>query len=742
MFKNPQHKLIDLHGMSVEQAELTVKYHLSVAFRGGDRKIRFVTGRGNHVNKKGKRGVLFAHFESWINDSKCSNVIQTFEKHDGYYEVYFKPTPNEELLQAFYKEFDQALKPDIDKFKLLAEQGDPAIQNLYAAALREGIGVTKNDKMAFRYDKLAAHAGNPNAMFHLAYCYLYGIGTRQNDLEANRWLTEADKAGVIEATVCLGDTYANGRGVKIDDEKAVLLYKRAAEGGNTRAMCHLGDAHTRGNLGLEKSMSRSHRWYLKAAELGNPIAEYNVGSQLINGAGVDKNESEAFKYFESSAEHGDPDAQYICGKSYFFGDHVAKNEAMGIDWLKLAAKNGSEAASTLLIEIDPKNANEYRAKAAEMGNLIAKFSKLSQGGKEVSDADFDEMVSEALQQASVMTTNDIMLLDDISRYFLIDHMILSNQKKLLKKAMFTLEKMKEQNDCYAIRRLINLGRNMKSCIKPKQEIVNLLQQGVEINDSKCMVILGYYYQLGIVVEMSEERAANLYEQAAHLNNPAAYLMLSQYQFSIAEFFNSSLINAILSILEKAVDLELQNDVTDNLASGIIDCYIPVSGIANEFQSIVRALTDEASMKKLIDFFETNVVPIIQKIVFNRLTLNEKSTRQGAKPVFKDALTLKKEGNSLAGKKQYRLALGKYDMAINVDPKIAEVWLNKGIMHKKLDEYSDALQAFNTALTLQPDYFKAKLNKAEVLKLLQRYDDALDIYNELPGFDQLISPCRK
>ena len=103
MFKNPQHKLIDLHGMSVEQAELTVKCHLSVAFRGGDRKIRFVTGRGNHVNKKGKRGVLFAHFESWIKDSKCSNVIQTLEKYNGYYEVYFKPTSEDPLRATLLK---------------------------------------------------------------------------------------------------------------------------------------------------------------------------------------------------------------------------------------------------------------------------------------------------------------------------------------------------------------------------------------------------------------------------------------------------------------------------------------------------------------------------------------------------------------------------------------------------------------------------------------------------------------
>ena len=146
--------------------------------------------------------------------------------------------------------------------------------------------------------------------------------------------------------------------------------------------------------------------------------------------------------------------------------------------------------------------------------------------------------------------------------------------------------------------------------------------------------------------------------------------------------------------------------------------------------MVKAVFDDRSTNQLIDFFKIKVAPIIQRIVFNRLILNDKSTRQVAKPVFKDALTLKKEGNSLAEKKDYCLALEKYDMAITVDPKIAEVWLNKGVMHKRLAEYGDTLHAFNTALKLKPTYLKEKFNKAGVLELLQQHDDALLVYKEL------------
>ena len=545
MLKCPQHQFVDLHGMSEKQAELMVKYHLSSAKRNGNKKIRFVTGRGNHVNSKGQRGTLFKRFESWIGSSACSNVIQRLEKHDGYFEVYFKSNPNEAQLQAFHEKLSQSYVNDL---KLLADQGVPAIQCLYAAALREGSIVAKNDKAAFKYDKLAAKAGHSYSMFHLAYCYLHGIGTRLNDLEANKWFAAADKAGIAEATVCLGDSYRYGRSVASDGKKAASFYARAAGAGNIRAMRNLGNAYMTGGLDLEKNPSKSFTWYLKAAKLSDPASEYNVGCQYMNGVGVAKNESKALKYLERSAEHGDPDAQYVCGRSYYFGKYVTKNQTKGIAWLKQAAKNGSEAASALLIKIDPDSADEHVKKAAERGNIIA---KLGAPGEQVSDLELSKVIADALQQARTMKIDDIMFLDNTSRYFLIDEMILSKQKKLLKKAMLVLDELKEQNDPFSIRRLINLGRNLQLCVKTDKEIIQLLQHGVQVNDSKCMIILGYYYQLGILVDVSQEQAANLYQQAASLDNPVAYLMLSQHQFFTAGAITSALLDTVASLLEKS-----------------------------------------------------------------------------------------------------------------------------------------------------------------------------------------------
>ena len=162
----------------------------------------------------------------------------------------------------------------------------------------------------------------------------------------------------------------------------------------------------------------------------------------------------------------------------------------------------------------------------------------------------------------------------------------------------------------------------------------------------------------------------------------------------------------------------------------MDCYVPVSSIAKRFLSKIRAFVDEQSVETFFDFFEKEVTPVIHEIVFNRPTNSKKSDKQQVKPLFKDALELKKQGNALAGQRKYRLALEKYTLSIKADPKVAQVWLNKGLMHKKLGDYEDALDAINTALRLEPAYFKAKFNKAEVLNVLQRYNDALPIYNQL------------
>ena len=79
---------IDLHGSSVEKARTTVLAKIKEAPEKKWDKIRFITGRGNHVNALGQRGTIYKKFEEWLQES--NHAIKKVDKFDGYYEISFR----------------------------------------------------------------------------------------------------------------------------------------------------------------------------------------------------------------------------------------------------------------------------------------------------------------------------------------------------------------------------------------------------------------------------------------------------------------------------------------------------------------------------------------------------------------------------------------------------------------------------------------------------------------------------
>ena len=60
------------------------------------------------------------------------------------------------------------------------------------------------------------------------------------------------------------------------------------------------------------------------------------------------NYSEAMKWWRKAAEQGDPDAQYNLGLMYDNGNGVQRNYAEALRWLRMAAKQGFADAQTAL----------------------------------------------------------------------------------------------------------------------------------------------------------------------------------------------------------------------------------------------------------------------------------------------------------------------------------------------------------------------------------------------------------
>ncbi len=74
--------------------------------------------------------------------------------------------------------------------------------------------------------------------------------------------------------------------------------------------------------------------------------------------------------------------------------------------------------------------------------------------------------------------------------------------------------------------------------------------------------------------------------------------------------------------------------------------------------------------------------------------------------------------------RYEEALSSYDQAIELTPKYARAWKNRGWVLGKLKRYNEALASCDRAIELDPNYASAWNNRGWVLGKLKRYNEAL------------------
>lgn len=147
-FFSSKKTMTDLHGYSEKEAMKTVIATIKTAPTLGVSKLRFVTGRGNHINSKGERGTLYKNFKNWLTDLQTNASVEKVEQHDGFYEVEIKrDVPILNPFQAFISEqIKKMLADDIDAIKAGAAAGN--FENLMQLAIcyEQGIGVTQSYK--------------------------------------------------------------------------------------------------------------------------------------------------------------------------------------------------------------------------------------------------------------------------------------------------------------------------------------------------------------------------------------------------------------------------------------------------------------------------------------------------------------------------------------------------------------------------------------------------------------------
>ena len=123
-------------------------------------------------------------------------------------------------------------------------------------------------------------------------------------------------------------------------------YRKAAEQNNAVAQDNLGVCYAKGR-GVKQDSTEAVKWYRKAAEQNYALAQHNLGFCYEHGRGVPQDFAEAGKWYRKAADQGQIRAQENLGACYANGRvAIAIEDAVdAYKYVKLAEKKGYEGAA-------------------------------------------------------------------------------------------------------------------------------------------------------------------------------------------------------------------------------------------------------------------------------------------------------------------------------------------------------------------------------------------------------------
>nr|XP_058922491.1 protein sel-1 homolog 3-like isoform X2 [Kogia breviceps] len=245
-----------------------------------------------------------------------------------------------ELSYAYYSNI--ATKTPLDQHTL---QGDQAYVETIRLKDDEILKVqTKEDGDVFMWLKHEATRGNAAAQQRLAQMLFWGQqGVAKNPEAAIEWyakgaLETEDPALIYDYAIVL----FKGQGVKKNRRLALELMKKAASKGLHQAVNGLGWYYHK----FKKNYAKAAKYWLKAEEMGNPDASYNLGVLYLDGIfpGVPgRNQTLAGEYFHKAAQGGHIEGTLWCSLYYITGnlETFPRDPEKAVVWTKhVAEKNG------------------------------------------------------------------------------------------------------------------------------------------------------------------------------------------------------------------------------------------------------------------------------------------------------------------------------------------------------------------------------------------------------------------
>jgi TPR repeat protein len=165
-----------------------------------------------------------------------------------------------------------------------------------------------------------------------------------------------------------------------DFAKALPMLRRAAEAGDPIAQFEIGLRHDLGE-GTALDYRQAMAWYEKSAAQGHPPAQHNIGVLYEHGQGVAQDSKQAAAWYEKAAAKGLATSQAALGSLYEQGRGVEKDLKKALELFTKAADAGLPDAQNQLgimyiegegADKDPVEAFKWWTLAAQKGDEDAK----------------------------------------------------------------------------------------------------------------------------------------------------------------------------------------------------------------------------------------------------------------------------------------------------------------------------------------------------------------------------------
>ncbi len=141
----------------------------------------------------------------------------------------------------------------------------------------------------------------------------------------------------IRQELKMASAYLAGKGVPKDPVQAAYWFRKAADLGDPQAQNELGYLYIWG-LGVDKDAGQAFRWFARAAGSGWQQAKLNMAVMYMRGIGVARDPAFARQMLEELAAKKNARAEDYLGVMYLDGDGVPQDSKTAEEWLSRSAK--------------------------------------------------------------------------------------------------------------------------------------------------------------------------------------------------------------------------------------------------------------------------------------------------------------------------------------------------------------------------------------------------------------------